>query len=257
VISMSRSGRTVAFAAIIALVLPMAACSSSPPVTGVRARSSTARSAPVPATSPATTVLTGTQLKSSLVPRSGFPAGYVVNAKYSYHAGDGIRILPTQYDLVTMACATFAQQSGYATWFGQTAMAWAEFDHPAESQGPPGQSYDEFIYQFSDPLTAGSFVSLFRADASRCRALTTIRSGTSLRITMRQASATPVDGDPATSIAMTAVADVGTEQGDFLFVVDDNDVYGVIRIGALTAPPGRPAAAAVIAQMMKQVRAIN
>jgi hypothetical protein len=200
------------------------------------------------------TTLTGTQLNSALAPASSFP-GFTVNTKDTYNAGDGLTTLATQYNLTTMSCPSFSQQMIYATWFGQTSIAWEEFDG---GTGGQSQTYDEFIYQFADPGTASSFVEELRSAFSRCHSYTDVESGVSTQTTYEIADAAPVGGGQAMQVIVTASgASVGAVAGQLLYVLSRNNVYGVIRAGPPTAVPASPAASAVIGAMMTHVRNMN
>ena len=89
-----------------------------------------------------------------------------------------------------MTCPSFAAQMIYATWFGQTALAWAEFDHPTGGQA--AQTYDEFIYQFADDTVASSFIQDIRSAYNRCQAYTDVESGGSAQTTWTLADIAPI-----------------------------------------------------------------
>jgi hypothetical protein len=200
------------------------------------------------------TALTGTQLDSALAPASSFP-GFTVNTQDAYAGGTGTAALPSQYDLATMSCTSFSQQLLFATWFGQTAIAWAHFDHA--TGGPMTQTYDEFIYQFRGDSTAGSFIQALRSAFGRCQSYSDVEGGIDVRTTFAVADVDPVGGGQSMQVTVTATASVGTVSGVLLYVLSGNDVYGVVRAGPPTGVPASPAASAVIQEMMTHVQAMS
>jgi hypothetical protein len=143
----------------------------------------------------------------------------------------------------------------YATWFGQTSIAWEEFDRATGDQS--SQTYDEFIYQFADPTTADSFIQGLRSAYSRCQSYTDVESGVSVQTTYQLANAAPVDGGQAMQVTATAAASGGMVAGELSYVLSRNNVYGVVLKGQLTAVPASPAASAIIGGMMTQVQNMN
>ena len=144
----------------------------------------------------------------------------------------------------------------YATWLGQDAIAWAEFDRAAGGQS--SQTYDEFIYQFPGPSAAVSFIQGLSAAYSRCQSFTDTQSGVSVQVTYAVANIAPIGGGQAMQVTGTAVADgatVGT--AGLLYVISSDDVYGVVRTGAQTSMPATPAAATVIAGMITRVQKLS
>jgi hypothetical protein len=198
--------------------------------------------------------LDGAQLDLALAPASSFP-GFTLTTKNAYQGGTGTGALPSQYSLATMSCTTFTTQLLYATEFGQTAIAWEPFDRATGGQS--SQTYDVFIYQFADDSTAGSFIQELRSAYSRCQSYTDVESGATVRTTYAVAAAAPVDGGQAMQVTATAAASPGTVAGELLYVVSGNEVYGVVRTGALTAVPASPAPPAVIQGMMTQVQTMS
>ncbi len=240
-------------AAVVAAVLGMAACSAHSPTASVRSPSSPAASATAGLAEG--TELTGVQLNSALAPASSFP-GFTANAKDAYNTGTSLEVLPTQYNVATMSCPSFSTQMTYATWLGQDAIAWAEFDRATGGQS--SQTYDEFIYQFPGPSAAVSFIQGLRAAYSRCQSFTDTQSGESVQVTYGVANIAPIGGGQAMQVAGTAVANgatVGT--AGLLYVVSSDDVYGVVRTGVQTSMPATPAAATVIAGMITRVQTLS
>jgi hypothetical protein len=217
-------------------------------------RSAISRPASPSASVSAATALTGAQLAQALAPLSSF-AGYTENTKYTYNAGTGTKTLPTQYNLATLTCPSFAAQMIYATWFGQTALAWAQFDNPTIG-GQASQTYDEFIYQFADDAAAGSFIQQIRSAYNRCQSYTDVESGASAQTTWIVVDLAPIAGGQAIEATGTDTGIVGTITADVFYVLSGNDVYGVVLGGALMAVPASPAAATVIEGMIKQVQDI-
>ena len=203
----------------------------------------------------AATALTGTLLTQALAPPSYFP-GFTENSKYTENFGTGTDALPTQYDLATLACPSFTAHMIYATWFGQTALAWAEFDNPSIG-GQANQTYDEFIYQFADAAVAGSFIQEIRSAYSRCQSYTDVESGASAQVTWTVADLAAIGGGQAMEATGTDTGSVGTITADVFYVLSGNDVYGVVLGGALMAVPASPAAATVIEGMITQVQDIS
>jgi hypothetical protein len=144
----------------------------------------------------------------------------------------------------------------YATWFGQTAIAWTQFDNPTIG-GQASQTYDEFIYQFADDAAAGSFIQQIRSAYNRCQSYTDVESGASAQTTWTVADLAPIAGGPAIEATGTDTGVVGTITADIFYVLSGNDVYGVVLGGALMAVPASPAAATVIDGMIKQVQDIT
>jgi hypothetical protein len=123
--------------------------------------------------------------------------------------------------------------------------------------GQSSQTYDEFIYQFAGKGTASSFIRGLRSAYRRCHSYTDVESGVTVRTTYDVADVAPVDGGQAIQVTVTASASSGTVAGEVLYVLSGNEIYGVVRAGALTTIPARPAARKVIEGMMEQVQQLT
>jgi hypothetical protein len=250
--------RRAAGAAAVGAVLAVVSC-SSPTVPaasgGPRASASPADSrAASAAASPAGTALTGTQLRSALASPTSFP-GFSEDTQDAYQGGTGTAVLSPRDNLATMSCTSFSKQMLYATGFGQTAIAWRHFERPTADQWT--QTYDEFIYQFADASTAGSFIQALRSAFNRCRSYNDIESGVAIQTTYSVADIAPLGGGQAMQVTVTAAATPGTAAGTLLYVLGGNEVYGVVRAGEVNAVPASPSESAIIQGMMTQVHAMT
>jgi hypothetical protein len=227
--------RVAAIAVAAAWMSISAACSSS-----------TSQSAAQP--------VTGVKLKSALLPASGFPAGFKIYARYSHDSGSRMSSSPAQYDLATMLCGKFAAVLG-APGFGETAWATDEFlDRGLE------QAYAQFVYQFRSPRIASTFFAGLRTTTMRCRSFTAYEFGVSNQLTQHATVAATINGHQAMQIAQTALipATRAMSNIDYLFVLDDTDVFGCIRAGLGGAlVPDQPAAATIVTRLITRVQTLR
>ncbi|HEX8008834.1 MAG TPA: hypothetical protein VF482_20685, partial [Trebonia sp.] len=129
---MSLGAKAAAVAAVV--LLGVTACTASKPIPYPRPSQATApASGPAAPASPLPTAhesplpsasaqLTGTQLRTVLLPRENFPGGFAVSSTSVVSSGGSLISAPARYRLATMSCASFVQHLGN-TGFGETAMA--------------------------------------------------------------------------------------------------------------------------------------
>lgn len=234
-----------------AIAATIAACSPQAPGAGT----TTHRSPAAAMAGSVVAQLSGAQLKSALLLRSGFPAGYVIYPKNSYDSGTRVQNPVTRYDLATVPCGTFYIVIGDAG-FGETAMAVDEFANYKLLEG-----YMQFIYQFPQAGTASTFLAGLRTVTRRCLSFTASEYGVTQRLRAQVSATTAVSGHPAVRIHQTVTTagsdDHTASQFDYLFVLDGADVYGTILFGVKSAPPASPSAPAIIARLTARVAALQ
>lgn len=251
--AVSLDAKTAAVAAMV--LLGATACTASKPVPYSRPAQATtpaslaapasplptARQTPVPG---ASGQLTGTQLKTVLVPQSAFPGDFTVSSTSVVTSGGRLTSAPARYRLATMSCVGFVQHLGN-TGFGETAMAF-------DSVVGQGQAFDQVIYQFGSSAAAADFLSGIRSLAARCRSFTATDNGASGTLSMRAETAAPVGGHPSLLVRQSGKLGGTSITLDTLWAASGVDVFGAAAIGAGASAPGNPAKQAIVYALMKR-----
>jgi hypothetical protein len=239
-------------------LLGVTACTASKPVPYSRPSQATTPAAPASLAAPASPLptaresplpsasaqLTGTQLRTALVPQSAFPGGFAVSSTSVVTSGGRLTSAPARYRLATMSCAAFVQHLGN-TGFGETAVAF-------DSVVGQGQAFDQVIYQFGSAAAAAGFLSGIRSLATRCRSFTATDNGASGTLSMRAETAAPVGGHPSLLVRQSGKLGGTPVTLDTLWTESGTDVFGAAAIGAGASAPGNPTTRSVVYALMKR-----
>jgi hypothetical protein len=247
----------MAAAVAAATLLAVTACSASKPVpysqpttqspapTGPTASAvsplPTAPQTPLPE---ASGQLTGTQLRTALLPQSSFPSGFAGSSTSVVTSGGSLTSSPARYDLATMSCASFEQRLGNQG-FGETAMA-------SDSIVGQSQAFDQIVYQFSSASAASGFVTEINALAGRCHSFTATDNGTKGTFSMRAQAAPPVGGHSSLLLSQSGTIGGSALALDTLWSASGVDVFGAAAIGLGASAPDSPTTQAMVYALMKR-----
>jgi hypothetical protein len=236
-------------AAVVAALacLALAACAGAP--------STQTRTNPIPV--PSQTQLTGTALKSALLPLSDFPAGYEIDAQETSDTGPALLPGSPAPASSPRNCQQLAQSvnaptagltAGVLEILGDTAIA-----HPSSYHQ---RRYRQSVFQFSTVSGSAGYFGSVRSAVSRCTSVTTTDgTGTMVtRLTVRPVS--PVAGRQTFLVRQTGTVNGVNADEAVLFTIDGTDVYalGATVFGVpLTAQPS--SLAAQMAKLIARVQA--
>jgi hypothetical protein len=209
--------------------------------------------AAIPASAATAAQLTGTQLKSGLLPASGFPAGYVISNVSD--SGSHLQSSRARYNLATMTCTAWQHDGGGYAAFGATASA-TDLAVPAHAStaGP----FEQDAVQFATASAASGYFSDLRAILFRCRTYSQREDGKTVTTTIRVIAAPPVHGHPA-FWADTTYVPAGQPIGpdaDFLYTTAGADVVDVIDLGGAGNSPASPATPVLLGKLLTRVLAL-
>lgn len=261
----------VTVAAVAGLVVAVAGCSSSPsssstapttsasptvsaPTVSASAPASASASAALPTASmtplpAAAGQLTGTQLKSVLLPESDFPSGYATPTSGPISSGGSLTSGQAAYDLATVTCATFVQHFG-AVGFGETAMV-------SGNVSASNQAFDELIYQFATAAEASSFVSGIQRLAGRCGSFKVTANGDSGTLSLKASAGTPVGGHPTVNFEETGTLGKSKVDLDLVLCASGVDAFAAGGVGASGASaPTSPAKEDIVYNLMRRQAAV-
>ena len=260
----------VTIAAAAGLVVAVAGCSSSSsgssaspttsasPTVSVTASASPSVSASASAALPTASMtplpaaagqLTGTQLKSVLLPESDFPSGYATPTSGPISSGGSLTSGRATYDLATVSCATFVQHFG-AIGFGETAMV-------SGSVSASAQAFDELIYQFATPAGASSFVSGIQQLAGRCGSFKVTANGDSGTLSLKASAGTSVGGHPTVNFQETGSLGKSKLDLDLVLCASGVDAFAAGGVGASGASaPTIPAKEDIVYNLMRRQAAV-
>jgi hypothetical protein len=241
-------------AAIAALVtLGVSACHSSAVPAAQPAASTAASSAqggPAPASPRVAGKLTGSDLRSVLLPQSYFPPGYTLFQADVTAAGNGATATPVKASLASVSCDGFDQRFGKPG-FGETAMAAEGYSGNGSSRG---SAFTQIIYQFATPTAAKAFASGVQSLAVRCLSFTV--SGTSGgTLSMQAQPAASVAGRPAFRLTQTGTLAGQSVTIDELFAQDGPNVLAVAATGSGASAPSIPALPVLLSSLRQRLAA--
>jgi hypothetical protein len=193
--------------------------------------------------------LTGTQLKSVLLPVSDFPRGYAAPTSGPVTSGGSLTSGQATYDLKTVSCATFVQHLG-ALGFGETAMVSGSVSNGA-------QAFDELIYQFATAAGASSFVSGIQQLAGRCGSFKVTANGKTGTFSLKASAGTPVGGHPTVNFAETGSLGGSKVDLDLALCASGVDAFAAGGVGASGSPaPTDPAKETIVYDLMRRQAAV-
>jgi len=185
--------------------------------------------------------LTGSQVASALLPPGAFGTGYAAEKDTARNSGPHLETAGSRYRLATLGCNAF--EADYTrTGFGETAMATNSVDNP---DGVP--AYGQIVYEFRTGSAAAGFLGGLREIGGRCGSF---NRGDGARIQLRIVPVASVGGHPAFWLDETITLSGYTSRVDSLLTAAGTDVFGIASIGLVSAPPTKPAPAALLARLI-------
>jgi hypothetical protein len=206
------------------------------------------------APSPGTVQVTGTQLKSALLPPSAFGHGGDFEVQNSGRTLEHA----THPDLASIRCSLFSVLLGDSTLpgdpgfgFGATATATAD----AVSNG--SRSYLQAVYQFANARTAGSLYAQTYAKYATCRSF--VVSGE--RIRLNSESIIRLGGRPAFQVTQTIYTSGFDAPPPYetrtVFTVDGADAFILNSGTGRDASPASATPAALVLGLIARVQALR
>ena len=179
---------------------------------------------PIPAASQ--TQLTGTKLKSTLLPLSGFPAGTEVDTQSGSDSGPAL--LTSRQDLTppVLDCQHSGQSLITAT-VGFTAGATqllydATLDHPSSYHQ---RRYGQVVFQFATASRSTEFFDWIRSTFTRCPSVTTTEGNATAVVKQTVSPASPVAGHQTLLVRQTGTVKGVNVDAVALVTIDGTDVY--------------------------------
>ena len=244
----------VGVAAVAALVtLGISACHSSAVPAARPTVSTTASSAqggPAPAGPPVAGKLTGSDLRSVLLPQSYFPPGYTLFQAGVTAAGNGATAAPAKASLASVSCDGFDKQFAKPG-FGETAMASEGYSGSGSSRGT---AFTQVIYQFGTPAAAKAFTSGVQSLAVRCLSFT-VSGNSGGTLSMQAQPAAAVAGLTAFRLTQTGTLAGQSVSIDELFAQDGPSVLVVAATGSATSAPSVPALPVLLSSLQQRLAA--
>jgi hypothetical protein len=191
------------------------------------------------AATPGPTQLTGSQLKSALLPGSSFGSGYKTQDEID--SGNVLESTRAIFHVPTMKCSTFMGGGGFGTLgFGETSVA---SDSAQPRQGEDAALYQQIVYQFPSTGTSESFYKAIRAKYGKCGPITVPTPGGPGKMTIKTRSVTRtyVDGHQALRVfqSTTFTGDLAGSPAlstYWLFTIDGRDIFIFQSIGGPASP---------------------
>jgi hypothetical protein len=121
------------------------------------------------ASSHGTVQVTGTQLKSALLPPGDFIAGYTVT--FALNSGSNLEH-GAVLNLPSISCKAFWLEQGVAQGFGETAFASDMVAAKSGTLPSVSEIFNQSVYQFASAHTATAFLSQLNAKYRSCRSVT-------------------------------------------------------------------------------------
>jgi len=207
--------------------------------------------------SPGTVQVTGTQLKSALLPNAVFLSRGVVEEQDS-----GRTLGHSAYDNVTTtSCPLFSVLLGDSFVFDVPGFGFGATAHAANEliDSSEVRSYEQAVYQFASSRTAGLLFAQAYAKFARCRSFTF--SGE--RITLESESKLLIDGHQAFQVTQTisilpgqAAPTPPAQHGNALLTLDGADVF-IMNSASPATPTARPALAIRTLLLIARVQALR
>lgn len=156
--------------------------------------------AALPGATPGAHQVSGTTLKSALLPANGFGSGF--KAATAITSGRHLEHGPALFKVGTMKCGTFRVTVGLPG-FGETASA---SDHVSSLVSAELRDYLQSVYQFRTGNAASSFFRAVAAKSAACRTFSFSAGGQTLRYTTKSVSKTKVGGHQAVLVHQVATS---------------------------------------------------
>ena len=200
--------------------------------------------------------LTGTALKSALLPLPAFPAGYQIDTRGTSDSGSTLLGSPSPTP-APQNCQQLIQATNYPS-AGLTAFVLeflydATVDHPSAYHQ---RGYDQRIYQFATTSGSTGYFDSVRTMVSHCSSVTAKAGANTMVIKQTASLASPVAGHEALLVREAITAHSANGDSVELYAIDgtDVDVIGAVVFGVpLTAQPS--SLTALMAKLIARVRA--
>jgi len=212
------SPRFAGIAAIAGLAVALTGCAA--------ALSTTTINNPIPAST--SLQLTGTTLKSALLPLSVFPSGYEIVTQETSDTGSTLLSGSTSPTHPRQSCQQLVQAAKTPS-AGLTAGVFeilydASMDHPSSYHQ---RRYGQSVFQFATTSGSTGYFDSVRATFSRCSSVTTKNGATTSVIRQTVSPASPVAGHEALLVRQTTTVNGVNGDSVMLFTIAGKDVYGV------------------------------
>jgi hypothetical protein len=226
--------------------LAVAACAGAPSTQTV--------TNPIPV--PSQTQLTGTALKSALLPLSDFPAGYEIDAQETSDTGPALRPGSSASASPPRGCPQMVQSVSRPA--GMTAGASEVlYDTTAAHLSSYHQrSYGQIVYQFATVSGSTGYFDSLRSVFSRCASVTTTDGTAAIVIRQTVRPASPVAGHQTLLTRQTDTVDGENVDSVTLYTIDGTDVYELGAAGFGVPPAAQPSSlASLMAKLIARVQA--
>lgn len=240
------SPRSVVIAALVCLV-----------VTGCAdALSTQTITHPIPV--PSQTALTGTALKSALLPLSDFPAGYEVDTGESSDTGPALLSGSSSPTAAHQTCQQRTQTMMTPS-AGVTASVFEIlYDAAIHPSTYHQRRYGESVFQFASAHGSTGYFDSVRSTFSHCSSVTVKNGAITAVIKQTVSPASPVAGHEALLVRQRSTVNGVNADSLMLFTIAGKDVYGVgttVFGVRLTARPS--SLAGLMTKLIARVRAVE
>jgi hypothetical protein len=246
-----------------AAIIMTIACLASVALTNCSRPLST-RTVTNPTPSPTQLQLTGTALKSALLPLSGFPAGYAVDTQGSSDSGSSLLSgtsspTPTQGDCEQLVSDTMSFPPGLTA--GATQELHSTTGHSSEFHQT---LLVQAIFQFSTPSMAAGFIDSLRSAFARCPLVTDTADGITAVYRSTTEPAPPVAGHQALLLRHTGTVSRALRHTDrvpavtaAIYTLDGTDVYLAVA-GSVGVPfPAQVSLPEITTKLIARVQALG
>jgi hypothetical protein len=207
-----------------------------------------------PLPSPTQLRLTGTELKTALLPLSDLPAGYAVDTQDSSDSGSSLLSgtpspTPTPGDCRHAISAALSSPPGLTAGANQALYSTtgnaSAFHQTRLSQG---------VYQFSSPTSAAGFLDSLKSIFARCPSVTSTASGITTVTNNATEPASPVAGHQALLLTQTGTLNRAPVKGMALYTLTGTDIY-LVGAGSFGVPfPAQVSLPALTVKLISRVQ---
>ena len=226
--------------------LAVAACAGAPATQTI--------SNPIPV--PSQAQLTGTALKTALLPVSDFPAGYEIDPQETSDTGPALRPGSSASASPRFDCRQVVLQSVKPV--GMTAGAFEILydTTAAHSSSYHQHSYSQIVYQFATVSGSTGYFNSVRSAISRCASVTTTDGTGTIVVRQTVRPASPVAGHQTFLTRQADTIHGGNTGSVLLYTIAGTDVYEVGAVGFGVPPAAQPSSlASLMAKLIARVQA--
>ena len=242
------SPRPVFIAAFACLVIVLTGCAGAPSTQTI--------AHPIPA--PSRLQLTGTALKSALLPLSDFPAGFQIDTKDSSDSGPTLLGSPSPTP-APRNCQQLVQATNTPTAGLTAAVLESLYDvtiaHPFSHHR---RGYGQEIYQFATTSGSTGYFDSVRSMISRCPSVTGRDGATTMVIKQRASPTSLVAGHEALLVRDSTMVSSVNVDSVALYAIDGTDVDVVeAAVGGVPLTVQPSSLAALMTKLIARVQAIG